>query len=201
MKTSQTETRAVANSSFPKDASPPAARSKRATPNPKSQKRGNIFSKSRDTREDRGTREMKTSHNSPDLSTRAIILTMKTNPLKEGALTENSAGIGTVTRKMVHARAAELAVINGRSPASATKSDWEQAKRELTGEPDIDPKEAVLESAPESERWDPVPGSTGHKVPVAPSEDEDEEGRSDNERLVDEGIAGAELDQIASSQP
>jgi hypothetical protein len=32
-----------------------------ATPKPK--KRDNIFSKSRDTREDRGTREMKTSHN------------------------------------------------------------------------------------------------------------------------------------------
>jgi len=37
-------------------------------PNPetatsKSKKRDNIFSKSRDTREDRGTREMKTSHN------------------------------------------------------------------------------------------------------------------------------------------
>jgi hypothetical protein len=34
-----------------------------ATPNSKSEKRGNTFSKSRDTREDRGTREMKTSHN------------------------------------------------------------------------------------------------------------------------------------------
>jgi hypothetical protein len=30
---------------------------------PKSRQRDNIFSKSRDTREDRGTREMKTSHN------------------------------------------------------------------------------------------------------------------------------------------
>jgi hypothetical protein len=76
-----------------------------------------------------------------------------------------------------------------------SKSDWEQARRELTGEPDMDPKEAALESAPESERWDPVPGSTGHKVPVASSDDEDDEGRSDNERLVDEGIAGAEHDQ------
>ena len=120
---------------------------------------------------------------------------MKTNPLKEGALTENSAGIGTVTRKMVRERAVELAVMNGRSAHQASKSDWEQAKRELTGKPDMDPKEAVLESAPESERWDPLPGSTGHKVPAAPSADEDDEGRSDNERLVDEGIADAEHDQ------
>ena len=119
---------------------------------------------------------------------------MKTNPLKDGALTENSAGIGTVTRKMLRERAVELASINGRSAQHVSKSDWEQAKRELTGEPDTD--QALLESAPESERWNPVPGSTGHKVPTAPSADEDSEGRSDNERLVDEGIAGAELDQM-----
>jgi hypothetical protein len=121
---------------------------------------------------------------------------MKPNPLKEGLLTENSAGIGTVTRKMVRERAVELAVMDDRSAQEVSKSDWQQAKRELTGQPDMDPKEAMLESAPESERWDPVPGSTGHEVSAAPSEDEDEEGRSDNERLVDEGIAGAELDQM-----
>jgi hypothetical protein len=121
---------------------------------------------------------------------------MKPNPLKDGALTENSAGIGTVTRKMVRQRAVELAVMDDRSAQEVSKSDWQQAKRELTGKPDMDPKEAMLESAPESERWDPVPGSAGHKVSAAPSEDEDEEGRSDNERLVNEGIAGAELDQM-----
>jgi hypothetical protein len=121
---------------------------------------------------------------------------MNTNPLKKGTITENSAGIGTVTRKMVRERAVELAVINGRSAQEVSKSDWEQAKRELIGEPDIDPKAAVLESAPESERWDPLPGSPGHKVPSAASDDEDEEGRSDQERLVEEGLAGAEHDQM-----
>jgi hypothetical protein len=120
---------------------------------------------------------------------------MKTNPLKEGALTENSVGIGTVTRKMVRERAMELAAINGRSAHEVSKSDWEQAKRELTGDSDVASKEAVLESAPESERWDPVHGSTGHKASVASGEDEDEEGRSDNERLVDEGVGEAEFDQ------
>jgi hypothetical protein len=77
---------------------------------------------------------------------------MKTNPLKEGALTENSAGLGTVTRKLVRKRAVELAVINGRSAQEVSKSDWEQAKRELTGEPDTDPNETALDSAPESQR-------------------------------------------------
>ena len=110
-------------------------------------------------------------------------------------MTENSAGIGTVSREMVQARAAELAVINGRSAHETSQSDWEQAQLELTGDSDTDPNEEVLDSAAESERWDPVHGSTGHKVPAAPGEDEDDEGRSDNERLVDEGMAGAEHDQ------
>ena len=121
---------------------------------------------------------------------------MKINLLKEDALTENSAGLGTVTRKMVRERAVEVAVINGHSAQEVSKSDWELAKQELTGEPDTDPKEAVLESASESERWDPVHGSTGHKVPVVASDDEGDEGRSDNERLVEEGIAGVEHDQM-----
>jgi hypothetical protein len=122
-----------------------------------------------------------------------------TNPLKDGGLTDNSAGIGSVTPKMVRQRAAELAVIDGRSEQDASRSECEEARRELTGEPDTDPKEAALESAPESERWDPVPGSTGHKVPAAPSEDEDEEGRSDKEQLVEEGIAEAEHDRMVQA--
>ena len=120
---------------------------------------------------------------------------MKTNPLKDGVISENSAGVGTVTRKMVQARAAELAIIDGHLSHDATASHFAQAKRELTGVQDEDPKDAILESAPESERWDPLPGSTGSKVRVAPSEDEDEEGRSDNERLVEGGIAEAEIEQ------
>jgi hypothetical protein len=124
---------------------------------------------------------------------------MKPNPLKDGVLTENSAGMGTVTPKMVRERAAELGVLDGRSEQDVSKSECEEARRELTGEPDADPQEAALESSPESERWDPVPGSTGHKVLAAPSEDEDEEGRSDNERLVEEGIAEAEHDHMVQA--
>jgi hypothetical protein len=124
---------------------------------------------------------------------------MKTNPLKEGALTENSAGLGTVTREMVRKRAVELAVLDGRPARDVSNSDWQQAKRELTGGSDADPKELTLESAPESERWDPLPGSTGHKVPVAAGEDEDAEGRSDNEKLVEEGVAEAGLDQSSQA--
>ncbi|MDR3455963.1 MAG: hypothetical protein P4N60_00845 [Verrucomicrobiae bacterium] len=120
---------------------------------------------------------------------------MKTNPLKDGVISENSAGIGTVTRQMVRTRAAELAVMDGLLSSAATQAHFTQAKRELTGVQDEDPVDVILESAPESERWDPVPGSTGHRARVAPSEDEDEEGRSDNERLVEGGIAEAEIEQ------
>lgn len=120
---------------------------------------------------------------------------MKTNPLKKGVLTENSAGIGPVTRGMVKARARDLATVDGRSAQEVTKSDCEQARRELTGDSDVDAKAAALESVSESERWDPVPGSTGEKVPATASEDEDDEGRSDGERLIDEGLEEAELDE------
>ena len=65
-------------------------------------------------------------------------------------------------------RIARFAIaINGCSAQHVSKSYWEQAKWELTSEPDTDPKAAVFESAPESERWAPVLGSTVHKLPVA----------------------------------
>jgi hypothetical protein len=121
---------------------------------------------------------------------------MKKNPLNKGNLTINSAGIGTVTREMVHARARELALLAGYAPADVRQSDYEQAKRELTGESDIDRQDAVLDSFPEEKRWDPVPGSAGHQVPESPDEDEDEEGRSETEQLVDEGAEEAERDRM-----
>ncbi len=39
-----------------------------AIPKPKSARRDNVFSKSRDVREDRGSRQMKTSHNAQSFS-------------------------------------------------------------------------------------------------------------------------------------
>jgi len=121
---------------------------------------------------------------------------MKIVPPGEAAMIINSTGIGTVTRKMVRERAVELALINGRAAQDVSASDWAQAKRELTGEPEASPQEVVLEAAPEAERWDPLPGSTGRIVPVPSSDDEDDEGRSFAERLVAEGVSEAEHDQM-----
>ena len=58
---------------------------------------------------------------------------MRTNPLKEGALTENSAGIGTVTSKMVRQRTVELTAIDGRSSLSASKSECEAGQTGVDG--------------------------------------------------------------------
>ena len=79
---------------------------------------------------------------------------MKKNPLNKGIIMENAAGIGTVTSEMVQARARELAAINGH-PSKPSEADYQQAKRELTGESEIDPQEESSESIPESEGWDP----------------------------------------------
>jgi hypothetical protein len=122
--------------------------------------------------------------------------TMNKNPLNKGILTENASGIGTVTPEMVEARARELAAIAGRVPSQPSQVDYEQAKRELTGEPDTNAQEAALESMPESERWDPVPGSTERHAPDSLGEDEDNEGRSESAQLVEEGIKEAEHDQM-----
>ncbi|MEY4918265.1 MAG: hypothetical protein RL616_2178 [Verrucomicrobiota bacterium] len=65
--------------------------------------------------------------------------------------------------------------------------------------PDVDAKTTILEAAPESARWNPVPGSVGHKAPVSASEDEDDEGRSAAEKLVEAGVAEAELEQLAQA--
>ena len=121
---------------------------------------------------------------------------MKKNPLNKGIIMENADGIGTVTPAMVEARARELGLINGHGSSGPTKADYQQAKRELTGEEEIDLQEENLESVPESEGWDPVPGSTGRQAADSPGEDEDAEGRSEAAQMYEEGISEADHDQM-----
>ncbi|MGA3008094.1 MAG: hypothetical protein ABSE59_09415 [Opitutaceae bacterium] len=120
---------------------------------------------------------------------------MKKNSPNKSLFTKNVIGMGPVTRESVHTRASELAVIAGRSPLQVSQIDYEQAKRELTGESDIDLQEAKMDPIPPAERWDPAPDSTGHQVPESPSEDEDDEGRSETEQLVDAGAEEAGRDR------
>ena len=108
---------------------------------------------------------------------------------------ENAAGIGAVTPAMVEARARELAAINGH-PSQPSEADYQQAKRELTGGAETDPKEENVRSIPESDDWDPVPGSSGRQAAESPGEDEDAEGRSESAQMFEEGVNEAEHDQM-----
>ena len=112
---------------------------------------------------------------------------MKKNPLNKGVVSKNFAGIGTVTRAMVRARAEELALIDGRTAHEISTDDWEQAKRELTGggDPDLDQQGLAYE-----------PGFPGRQVPESPPEDEDAEGQGETAQLIQEGVAEAEHDQM-----
>ena len=121
---------------------------------------------------------------------------MKTNPVSKGIIAEKAAGIGPVSREMIRARALELAVIAGRPQDHVSPADYDQAQRELTGGSELDAQTQTLESLPESKRWDMVPGSSGHQAPETLNEDEDEEGRSESEQLVAEGVNEAEHDQM-----
>ena len=121
---------------------------------------------------------------------------MNQNPLNRGVVTNNTAGIGPVTRAMLNARTRELALIAGRVPPNVSQADYERAERELTGESDVDQQDAILDALPEAKRWDPVPGSTGHQAPQTASEDEDAEGRSETEQLVDDGAEAAARDRM-----
>jgi hypothetical protein len=120
---------------------------------------------------------------------------MRRNPLNKGIIMENAAGVGSITPAMVEARARELALINGHG-STPNEADWQEAKRELTGEEEIDPEAKNLESLPESENWDPLPGSTGRQATDSLGEDEDAEGRSEAAQMYEEGINEAEHDQM-----
>ncbi|HEY9248784.1 MAG TPA: hypothetical protein VIO38_06615 [Rariglobus sp.] len=63
-------------------------------------------------------------------------------------------------------------------------------------EGEISKKDDLLESLPESKRWDPLPGSEGRQAPESADEDEDAEGRSETEQLVDDGVEEAEREQV-----
>ena len=76
---------------------------------------------------------------------------MAKNPLRDGNSSKNIPSLATMTRKKVLGRAEELAIISGGWFHKLSPSDFEQARRELIGEPDMT-QEATVESLPESER-------------------------------------------------
>jgi hypothetical protein len=121
---------------------------------------------------------------------------MEPIPSDKNSQPERAPGAEPVTREDVHVRARELASIDGRSPTNVSQAEYEQAKRELTGEADLDRQEAMLDAIPEEKRADPEPDSTGVQVPEQICDDEDEDGRSESEQLAEEGVEKAEHEQV-----
>jgi len=117
---------------------------------------------------------------------------MAKQPLNKTSSTDSD----PLTREDIHVRARELALIDGRTPPNVSQADYEQAKRELTGESELDRQEAMLDAIPEDKRNDPTPDSTGQQAPESPSEEEDDEGRSESEQLAETGVENAEREQV-----
>ncbi len=65
-----------------------------------------------------------------------------------GAQVGSASNLGPATRAQVDARAHALAVLAGRVPPYVTQADYQQAKRELTGESDLERQNAVLDASP-----------------------------------------------------
>lgn len=53
---------------------------------------------------------------------------------------------GRVSRAAVHVRTQELAALAGRVPPQVSQADYERAKREITGETDVNRQNAALDS-------------------------------------------------------
>ncbi|WP_397384211.1 hypothetical protein [Prosthecobacter sp.] len=88
---------------------------------------------------------------------------MKPHLLTESASSANPAAADKVSRKQLRERAVELAALDGREPQDAGKSDWELAKHELIGEPELEPKApsdnaGQVDSNPTGEAESQTPG-------------------------------------------
>lgn len=113
-----------------------------------------------------------------------------------GKFINHAKPLGTVTEGMVIKRAKEIAIINGRNGNEYTADDFEQARRELVGFPEMDPAE--LESrAPDTGEWLGEAGDRGDRAPIRAASDEQTFG----EDLVRQGVEEATHDQmLAGSQ-
>lgn len=67
-----------------------------------------------------------------------------------------------VTQEQVQARTRELAVLAGRDSTEISQVDYEQAKRELTGESDGERQQAVLQRALDVRSGASAPDAAGH---------------------------------------
>lgn len=86
------------------------------------------------------------------------------------SLAKEALGAGPLTREKVRVRARALASIEGRTPAEVLQTDYEQAKRELTGKSGLAQQEAMLDLLPETTLAAQAENLTGHQIPELPNE-------------------------------
>ncbi len=120
---------------------------------------------------------------------------MKPSSLNDGVIPTPPGAPATTTPPDVRQRAVEIALSRGGSVTDVTAFDLAEAERELNPKPAASSPEDSLPAnqTPRDET------NTGHQVPNAPSVDEDAEGRSLKEQLVDKGIARAARDHMVQA--
>ena len=112
--------------------------------------------------------------------------------MRKGRLTEHARGMGTVTREMVLKRAREIALINGRSEKHVLQSDFDQAKRELTGGGEMinDPEAPAIVRTPScARRCGALEAAPRERVPRTMN-------RPMPRKLVEGGVMDAEHDRM-----
>lgn len=102
-----------------------------------------------------------------------------------------------LSKSKVSAKKRPLPDHDDRGPVPVRPREWligsPAAKPEVVTESELDePEEGLDPTLPEN----PVRGAPGHQIKEPSSEDEDDEGRSVTEQLIDEGAKEAEQDKV-----
>lgn len=120
---------------------------------------------------------------------------MNTDTMLPTRLKAGSPGLGHPSQTEIDARAAELALIDGRNTVS--DADLAMAAAELAGggtTAEVPEADAELE---EITTWDEPPTQTGHLVAAPPLEDEN----NISEQLIEDGLEEADHDtRVAAEQ-
>lgn len=113
-----------------------------------------------------------------------------------GKINLHGGGLGVPSPETVERRAREIALIDERNPDEFTESDWNQAKRELTGVEGSHAPEVDDTVEDEMSERDDIPGASGHQVPNNGFDDDENVG----EELVSGGIEEAAHDQMVEAR-
>ena len=114
-----------------------------------------------------------------------------------GKITVHGGGLGAPTPEQVEKRAREIALIDERDPNDFTDADWDQARRELLGDTQFQPREESEQAAKMQEEWEITPDDRGRRVNRQGADDDEE---SVGEQLVTDGVEEAIHDQMLEAR-